>query len=79
MGYDKINELTAKLRTLQSKNDDLRTDVKSYHRINQNQNRELETLEAIKNFPAKMEALTKELRAINQVNKELHEQISDAA
>ena len=36
-------------------------------------------MEAIKNFPAKMESLTKELRAISSVNKELHEQISDAA
>ena len=69
IGYEKVNELVAKHRILQTKNDELRTDVKSYQRINQNQNRELETLEAVKNFPAKMEALTKELRAINQANK----------
>ena len=34
IGYDKMNELVAKLRELQLKNDNLRTDVKSYHRIN---------------------------------------------
>ena len=34
MGYDKMNELVAKLRIMQTKNDEFRTDVKSFHRIN---------------------------------------------
>jgi len=42
MGYDKMNELVAKLRDVQAKHEALSTDVKSYHRINGEQNKELE-------------------------------------
>ena len=42
MGYDKMNELVAKLRVTQSRNEKLHTDVKSYHRLNGQQYRELE-------------------------------------
>lgn len=76
MGYDKMNELVAKLREHQTQNDKLTTDVKSYHRINGQQNKELESIDAVKNFPGKLQQLTKELRVVNKANREMHGELN---
>ena len=57
LGYEKVNELVAKLRDLQTKNDALTADVKSYHRINGQQNKELEQIDTAKNYPGKLKSL----------------------
>ena len=77
MGYEKMNELTAKLRDLQAKNDDLNIDVKSYHRINNQQNKELETIDAVKNYPGKMQSVMHELRVVNKANRDLASQLAE--
>jgi SMC interacting uncharacterized protein involved in chromosome segregation len=72
MGYDKMNELVAKLREHQAQQEKLQADVKSYHRINGSQNKELETIDAIKSYPEKLQKLTKELRVVNKANRDMH-------
>lgn len=73
-----MNELVAKLREQQTKYDTLNSDVKSYHRINGQQNKELETIDAEKNYPGKLQSLTKELRNANKANRDLYDQINES-
>ena len=61
MGYEKMNELIGELRDAQAKNEALTTDSKSLHRINGEQNKELQNQDAAKNYPGKMKDLMKEL------------------
>ena len=77
IGYEKMNELVAKLRELQTEQEHLKTDVKSYQRINSLQNQELEQIDAVKNYQGKVQQLTKDLRLINRANRELAEQINE--
>ena len=50
--------------------------MKSYHRINGQQNKELESIDAVKNFPGKLQQLTKELRVVNKANREMHGELN---
>ena len=73
MGYEKMNDLVAELREVQAKNEALTTDARSFHRINGEQNKELQNQDAAKNYAGKMKGLMKELSQANAVIKDLNE------
>lgn len=75
LGYDRINNLTAKLKEAEQKTKELSLDIKSMQRINTEQYSELERIEDTKGYSSKIDQLLSELSVVNTRNKEIQESI----
>lgn len=78
LGYDRLNQLTASLKSEEQKTKDLGLDIKSMQRINTEQHNEIDRIEDTMGYNSKIEGLLQELQTTNAKNEDLRQKVAHA-
>jgi len=74
-GYDKINDLHAKLKETELRNQQLVTELKHMHKIQHEQGKALEKITDENDYPSRIKTMVEELRCSKERNRALEQKL----